>query len=101
MLIKKYAALFFCLCLVALLFYGGINLAEQGTKDLLGVDEPPRALRIYSRGGGELEIFWSGSSRVVSIAFIFERAARARESLQSIISGRGGRGSQEEGKEGP
>ncbi len=87
MLAKKYLALLFCLCLVFLLFYSGINLAEQGTKDLLGVDAPSQGFRVYFREGGELEIFWSGSSRVINVAFITERAAQLKGSLHSFVRG--------------
>jgi hypothetical protein len=48
MMVKKYMALAFCLGLVALLFYCGINLAEQGSKSLLGVEE---TLTKSPRGG--------------------------------------------------
>lgn len=82
---KKYLALLFCLFLVALLFYSGINLAEQGTKNLLGVDEPLKAFRITAREGGELEIYWSGSSRVFDISFLKDGAASLREGLRSLV----------------
>ena len=80
MAVKKYLALLFCLFLVALLFYSGINLAEQGTKELLGVDEPLQAFRIQAREGGELEIYWSGKSRVLNFSFI-------SEGLRSLVPG--------------
>lgn len=92
---KKYLVLSFCLFLVILLFYTGINMAERGSKDLLGVDEPLQAFRIYTREGGELEIFWSGSSRVFNFSFVTERAAHLWEGLRSFMESRRGRNSGE------
>ncbi len=82
---KKSLTLLFCLFLVALLFYSGINLAEQGSKNLLGVDEPLKAFRITAREGGELEIYWSGSSRIFDISFLRDGAASLREGLRSLV----------------
>lgn len=103
MMIKKYMALAFCMGLVFLLFYCGINLAEQGSKSLLGVEEPPRAFRILLPADtrGEVEIYWSGSSRRINISFITDAAGELKKRLQSIWAGSFQRGSQKTGNEDP
>jgi len=86
---KKYMALLFYLSLVAILFYFGINLAEQGSKNLLGVEEPPRAFRILmpAEAGGDVEIFWSGNSKSINIAFISGIAGEIKNRMQSVREG--------------
>lgn len=100
---KKYLALLFYTGLVALLFYFGINLAEQGSKSLLGVEDPPRAFRVVmpQDDRGELEIFWSGHSRTINISFIAGKAGDLKNRMHSLWEGSFIRGSQEEGGEDP
>jgi hypothetical protein len=101
MVVKKYMALAFCLGLVVLLFYCGINLAEQGSKSLLGVEEPPRAFRVLvpADARGEVEIYWSGKSRRINISFITDAAGGLKNRLQSLWQGSVLRGSKGEGGE--
>jgi hypothetical protein len=83
MAFKKYLTLSFCLLLVILLFYGGINQVEQGSKELLGVEEPPQAFR-FSLEGGELEIYWAGRRRIFDISFVTRAAASLRQKLPAF-----------------
>ena len=74
--------LLFALLLVGILFYAGLNLAESGTNSLLGQEDSPRAFRILSREGGEVEIYWSGSSRRVNMGFFITRAQLVKDTIQ-------------------
>ena len=85
MLLKKIMALLFFMCLISFLFYAGLNMAEEGTKSLLGIEDNPQAFRIVSGEEGDLHIYWSGNSRTVNVGFITEKTLSLKASLQTTI----------------
>lgn len=82
---KKYVALLFFLFLAGFLFYVGVNLAEEGTKNILGMECPPRAFSVTFIEEGKLEIYWSGNSKIINTALWLERINFAKNNFQTII----------------
>ncbi len=82
---KKYVALFFLFFLAGFLFYGGVNLAEEGTKDILGLECPPRAFSVSFIEEGKLEIYWSGNSKRINTALWLARINSFKNNFQAII----------------
>ncbi len=86
MLIKKYATLLFSLLLIVTLFYAGLNLAEEGTNSLLGLEDSPQAFRVFSGEEGELVVYFAGNSRTFNVRFVGEGVASIKNGFQGIIS---------------
>ena len=84
-MLKKYIALLFFLFLAGFLFYVGVNLAEEGIKNILGIDCPPRAFSITLIEEKELEIYWSGNSKRINTSIWVERINSFKDNLQTIL----------------
>ncbi len=82
---KKYLALLFFLFLAGFLFYAGVNLAEEGTKNILGMECPPRAFSVTFIEEGKLEIYWSGNSKKINTALWLAKVKAVKNNFQAII----------------
>ena len=86
MLLKKYATILFALFLIVALFYAGLNLAEEGTNSLLGLEDSLQAFRVFRGEEGKIVVCFAGNSRTLNVGLIGDGIASIKSSILSIIT---------------